>query len=69
MAHNGKWRRACGIKKSQECHNCSNKLEIRESKDKVTVVCNIGYGMRTLDFSRRVTPYCACWCESKHIKE
>lgn len=69
MAHNGKWRRICGIKKSQECYNCANKQKITESKNKVTVVCDIGYGQRTLDFSRSVTAYCGSWCESNHIKE
>ena len=69
MAHNGKWRRACGIKKSQECYNCANKQKIIESKNKITVVCDIGYGQRTLDFSRNVTAYCGAWCENKQIKE
>jgi hypothetical protein len=69
MAHNGKWRRSCGIKKSQECYNCANKQKITESKNKVTVVCDIGCGQRTLDFSRCVTAYCGAWCESKQIKE
>ena len=69
MAHNGKWRKSCGIKKSQECHNCANKQKIIESKNKITVVCDIGYGQRTLDFSRNVTAYCGAWCENKRIKE
>ena len=69
MAHNGKWRRVCGIGKSQECYNCANKQKIIESKNKITVVCDIGYGQRTLDFSRNVTAYCGAWCESKQIKE
>ena len=69
MAHDGKWRRACGIKKSQECYNCSNKQKIIESKNKITVVCDIGYGQRTLDFSRNVMAYCGAWCENKQIKE
>lgn len=69
MAHNGKWRKSCGIKKSQECYNCANKQKIIESKNKITVVCDIGYGQRILNFSRNVTAYCGAWSENKHIKE
>lgn len=65
MAHKGEWRKICGIGKSQECFNCANKQKITEDKNKITVVCDIGYGQRTLDFSRYITPYCGAWCERK----
>jgi len=65
MAHKGKWRKVCGIEKSQECYNCANKQKITETKDKITVACDIGYGKRTLDFSRHITPYCGAWVERK----
>lgn len=61
MAHTGKWRRICRIQKSQECHNCSNKKKVIETKDKIVVVCDIGYGERTLEFSRHLTPYCGAY--------
>ena len=61
MAHTGKWRRICGIQKSQECHNCLNKKKIIETKDKIVVVCDIGYGERTLEFSRNRTSYCGAY--------
>lgn len=67
MAHNGNWRKICGIKKSQDCFSCSNKQKITETKNKVTVTCDIGNGQRTLDFSRYITPYCGAWCEKRYI--
>lgn len=62
MAHKGEWRKICGIRESRECFNCANKQNITETKNKITVVCDIGYGQRTLDFSRHTTPYCGAWC-------
>ena len=68
MAHKGNWRKICGIGKSQDCFNCVNKQQITETRNKITVVCDIGYGQRTLDFSRNITPYCSAWCKNKNIK-
>ena len=65
MAHDGKWRKICGIKKSQDCFNCANKQKITETKNKVTVTCDIGYGQRTLEFRRYILPYCGAWCNKK----
>lgn len=63
MAHKGKWARICERKKGQECFNCANRLNIKETKAGVSVTCDIGYGSRTLDFPRNVTqtPYCGAW--------
>lgn len=61
MGHSSKWRRICGIQKSQECYNCANKKEILENKNKIIVVCDIGYGERKLEFSRNLTPYCGAY--------
>lgn len=64
MSHDGKWRRTCGIRKSQECYNCANRVEILEDKNNITVTCDLGFGCRTLQFSRRVTPYCGAHRET-----
>lgn len=58
MAHKGKWRKICGIQKSQDCYNCANKLEISETKNAITVTCNLDGLTRTIDFPRCRTPYC-----------
>ena len=49
MAHKGKWAKICGVQKNQEC----------------IVSCDIGYGKRTLKFSRNQSPYCGAWKNSK----
>ena len=61
MSHDGRWKRTCGIHKSQECYNCANKVELLEDKYNITVTCDLGFGCRTLQFSRRVTPYCGAY--------
>lgn len=52
MAHKGKSARICGIKSGQECFNCVNRQSIKETKIEIIVSCDIGYGTRTLKFSR-----------------
>ena len=61
MSHDGRWRKICGINKSQECYNCANRVEILEDKNNITVTCDLGFGCRSLQFSRRVTPYCGAY--------
>lgn len=63
MAHKGKWAKMCERKKGQECFNCANRLDIKETKTDIIVSCDIGYGTRKLTFSRRINqvPYCGAW--------
>ncbi len=63
MAKNKSWRKICGLKKSQECFNCANKQNIIEDKNKILVACNIGHGIRTIEFSRYRIPFCGAWKE------
>lgn len=66
MSHKGKWRNICGIKKSQDCFNCTNKQKIAETKNKIVVTCDIGNGQRSLEFARHMTPYCGRWCQKNN---
>ena len=63
MSHKGEWRKICDIQKSQDCFNCTNRQKITETKHKIIVTCDIGYGQRTLEFSRYREPYCGSWCK------
>ena len=61
MAHKGKWRKICQMNTSQDCFNCANKQKVIETKNKITVTCDVGHGQRTLDFARYMTPFCGAW--------
>ena len=64
MSHDGIQKRTCDIHKPQECYNCANKVELLEDKYNITVTCDIGFGCRSLQFSRRVTPHCGAYRET-----
>lgn len=64
MAHTGKWRKLCGLGKSNDCYNCANRQKLMATKDKISIICDIGYGQRELSFSRHITPHCGAWREN-----
>jgi len=64
MAHKSKYRRMCGISKSQSCYNCLHKVHIAEDKKTVKVTCGYRDSERVLEFPRHIEPYCAAWRES-----
>lgn len=65
MAHKSKWRKICNIQSGQDCFNCANRTEIKETKTQIEVSCDYGYGTRTLKFSRNQEPYCGAWKNSR----
>lgn len=65
MAHKGKWRKICRVDTKHDCYNCANKQKIVETKNKITVFCDIGNGQRTVEFSRHKSPFCGAHSENK----
>lgn len=63
MSHKSKWAKMCERKKGQECFNCANRKNIKETNAGVSVSCDIGYGLRTITFPHNVTQtsYCGAW--------
>lgn len=62
MSHKSKRRKIYGVEQHASCYSCSNRVAIKEEKDRVVVECKL-YGGRVIQYSRRVyaNPYCGAY--------